>query len=399
MTEQSVVEFVVDPLPERARLFHLGPYKTGTTALQAAASSIRPELLSHGVRYPGNHLNQRLAVAALGGHELGWKQNESSAGGRPRARYWTEIRREIEAEKDRRIWFGHEHASAFDDRQVARVVAATGASAHYVITLRPFATVLTSLWQESLKRNAGRQHFESWLADVLQPQALGDPKRRVRHDHAALVERWTRIAGPERVTVVALDPNDHSYLFRSFEQLLALPDGLVVAAAARAAAATVNRSFTVSEAELFRQLNQLTRRSGLEWENHEWLMYHGAIPSVIARPVSPDEARLQLPGWARELAAAQEEIIVDALAASGARLIGSSDHLRSRPDGAQYLDPSTVTTIPIDAAVEALLGALAVATGRQANFLPGAWAVRRKLRSEIRVNLPRILRSMARGWR
>src|SRR5699024_7178771 len=52
-------------LPERARLLHIGPMKTGTTSLQSAASKLRARLLAHGVRYPGVTMNHRRAVGAF----------------------------------------------------------------------------------------------------------------------------------------------------------------------------------------------------------------------------------------------------------------------------------------------------------------------------------------------
>lgn len=40
-------------LPPGTRLLHIGPHKTGTTALQVALSKARANLESQGVRYLG----------------------------------------------------------------------------------------------------------------------------------------------------------------------------------------------------------------------------------------------------------------------------------------------------------------------------------------------------------
>jgi hypothetical protein len=58
-------------LSPRTRLFHIGPHKTGTTALQRAAAYRREQLLAHGVRYPGWMLNHRTAIPAFAGQRLG----------------------------------------------------------------------------------------------------------------------------------------------------------------------------------------------------------------------------------------------------------------------------------------------------------------------------------------
>ena len=43
----------VETLPEGAVLLHIGPYKTGSTAIQQALFDQRDVLAEHGVLYPG----------------------------------------------------------------------------------------------------------------------------------------------------------------------------------------------------------------------------------------------------------------------------------------------------------------------------------------------------------
>jgi hypothetical protein len=140
-----------------------------------------------------------------------------------------------------------------------------------VITLRAFSRMLTSLWQESLKRNAGRSPLESWLR---KRQRLGSDD--MLHDPARIVSRWASAVGPQRVTVVALDPRDPAFLFHAFERLLDLPEDLLARGRTEAPG---NRSLTVPEAEFLRRLNVSTREAGLEWRNHETLRG----PRVCAR--------------------------------------------------------------------------------------------------------------------
>ena len=49
-------------VPEGARLVHIGPYKTGSTALQSALHQARPVLADHGVRRAGDLRQETLAV-------------------------------------------------------------------------------------------------------------------------------------------------------------------------------------------------------------------------------------------------------------------------------------------------------------------------------------------------
>lgn len=378
------------PLPPRARLFHIGPYKTGTTAIQATAAAARQALLANGVRYPGRQLNHRVAVNAFMGRGFGWVVDGGPATAAPTPRPWRELRREIEADRERRIWFGHEYASSATDEQARAWIEEIGPRVQVVVTLRPFARVLPSLWQESLKRNAGRQRFESWLKDVLQPGRVGSDEREVRHDHAELVRRWVAAAGPERVTVVALDRGRPDFLYRAFEGLLDLPKGLLEPSAATRAG---NRSLRVAEAEVLRRLNVATRKAGLEWINHEWLVYHGAIGELLERAPGKDETRLRLPDWAFELAREQEWKIVAAIADSGAQVVGDLSTLLSAEPTRPYVDPAKVSEVPVAVAVQSMVGLIAAATGRDRSFERHGFTVKRKLRAEIAVNLPAMLRN------
>ncbi|MFT3860730.1 hypothetical protein [Micropruina sp.] len=373
-------------LAERTRLLHIGPFKTGTTSLQTVARVMRPELLRHGVRYPGATFNQRVAVSAFQRRGLGWN-GDGSVGPPPSYRHWWLLKREIEADHERRILLGHEYVSTADDATIARWVDELGPRLHVVITLRAFGRMLPSLWQERLKRNARRESFERWLKGVLKPEHAGYDRRQLSFDHAGLIRRWAAAAGPDRVTVIALDPNDHSFLFHRFEDLLGLPRDLL--AAAPGTDDVTNRGLTVPEAELFRQLNRRTTELGLEWANHEWLNYYGALSRVVGyRRPGPDEPRLRLPRWALKPALQHECGVVDAIGATGVRLVGSADHLVSadRTPKQDYVHHAKVDAIPIDLAVEALIGVLAAATGRDAAFDRTAPAVVRKARTEMASN-------------
>ncbi len=379
----------VQPLGPHARLFHIGPYKTGTSAVQSVAAAQREVLLEHGVRYPGRAKNHRTEINAFTGRGGGWTgANGVPVSAPPPMKRWRQLKKEIDAEAGRRVWFGHENVAACDEEQAARWVDELGPDLQVVITLRAFSRMLTSLWQESLKRNAGRSPLESWLRNR-QRLDSGD----MLHDPARIVSRWAQAAGAQRVTVVALDPRDRAFLYHAFERLLDLPDDLLAAAAA---GATENRSLTVPEAEYLRRLNVLTRDSGMEWKNHEWLVYFGTVGRLLRRQPGPDEPRLGLPDWALELAAAEERRIVETIEASGVTVIGDLSNLIAPPPSAAYVNPSDITEIPMDLATEALIGALGAATGRNNSFERGSGAFRRKLASDLRVNLPRSAREVGR---
>lgn len=378
----------VQPVPPRSRLFHIGPYKTGTSAVQSVASRQRAALLSHGVRYPGRGRNHRAEVNAFSGRGGGWTGPDGSpVSSPPPMKLWRNLKREIDADQERRIWFGHENVAAGDDEQAVRWLAELGPGTQVVITLRAFSRMLTSLWQESLKRNAGRSPLESWLR---KRQRLG--QEDMLHDPARIVARWAAAAGPERVTVVALDPRDPSFLFHAFERLLDLPAEML---AATGAEATSNRSLTVPEAEFLRRLNVATRDAGLEWPNHEALVFYGTIGRLQRRRPGPEEPRLRLPDWAVELASAHERRIVEVIEQTRVGVVGDLGNLVAPPPTQPYVNPSRISEVPIELATEALFGTVGAATGRNNDFVRSTWSIRRKLRCDLLVNAPGAIRELS----
>ena len=59
-------------LPEGSVLLHIGPHKTGTTAIQGALAAARAELAEHGVTYPGHAGAHHAEARALRRHPAGW---------------------------------------------------------------------------------------------------------------------------------------------------------------------------------------------------------------------------------------------------------------------------------------------------------------------------------------
>jgi len=376
-------------LPAGARLFHIGPHKTGTTALQGAAAARRQQLLECGVLYPGRTFNQRIAISAFMGKGLGWNVDAAKPVRSPPHRHWRALLREMEHERERRVLFGHETASGASDEHISDWARHLGPRLHVVLTLRAYNRMLPSLWQETLKRGGGRREFDRWLRRVVRladPEASGRP---LRLDHAGQVRRWTEQLGPRNVTVVVLDPGDQAFMFHAFEDLLGLPVGLL--ASASPVDHTVNRSMSATEAELFRRLNLATREAGLEFANHEWLNYDGAIRRVInLRTPGPREPRLELPAWAVEAGHGEEIRIVTTINQTGVTVIGDTANLLSRenPQSSRQVDHRAIESVPMDLAVTALMGVIARSTGRDPVSLERtAASLARKFLVDLRHNM------------
>jgi len=370
------------PLLPGSRLLHIGIPKTGTTALQTAAARRRDELRQHGVCYPGNSVNQREAVCALMGRRLGW----AGAGDYvPDRRLWDRLRAEVESRPGQRSLISHEFVSESDDEQAARFLAELGEDLHVVITLRGLGALLTSSWQQYVKAGH-RQTLNRWLKQVL----LGPPDNPSatafyrRNDQAAIVRRWADVVGTDRLTVVLADKTRPSQLTNAFEDMLALPRGLLQSLDGGGFAA--NRSLSLYEAELVRRMNTVVRENGYNWREFTALIRNGAVTRLLeSRRPGPDETPIGLPGWAAEVAAEKAREYAEGVAAVGCRVVGDLGSL-SAPVPSVPGNLARPTEVPMDAAVEAMSGLLSASTGRGAFFevetRPGPSAMARLGRSE-----------------
>ncbi len=352
------------PLPERVRLFHIGPPKTATTAVQNAAAARRATLLEHGVRYPGRARSQRSAVAAFVGRRIGWAAEP------PDMRHWDELMAEVEAETSRRVLFGHEFAAGADDAAARRFAEAIGPRTHVVVTLRSYGAMLPSIWQEHAKAGSSRP-FDAWLEEVLaRPRPPQTVERfHVRHDHGGLVRRWAAAVGPENVTVVALDPAHPRFVVEAFEALLGLPDGLL---GDPDAGGSANRGLSVPEIELFRRLNAGLQPHTVPWADYERLVARGAAARLLAeRRPAEREPRLRLPDWAADRADEEAKRHIAEIAETGVRVLGDLPAL-AQPAARRGVgldeNHEAVEQVPVEVAVRTLEGLVSAALGRGADF-------------------------------
>ncbi len=338
----------VEPLPGGAILLHVGFHKTGTTALQSAFASTRAQLREAGVLYPGNRRSHHRAAMAVTERTWGWGTKGAHA---PRAGYWESV---VTASRkhDGRVMVSSEALSLAGDTHLDRIVDELGADRlHVVTTLRPFTRLLVSSYQQYLKFGVALT-FAQWLEDAFAnpPACRATPNFWLRNDHAGVMERWAERLGRERVRLVVLDESDRDGLFRTFEALLGLPEGLLVPDPGIGAS---NRSMTAAEAEMLRLVNA---GGGDEWD---WPAYEAgvrrgaALRMVESRRPAGDEASLATPEWAVHAGQAFGQETADRVAALGITVHGELSRLADPiPAG----DPPTDLQLPVEAAAAAVLG-------------------------------------------
>ena len=311
-------------LPEGARLLHIGPQKTGTTALQMALHRNRQQLRELGVVVPGTGTRPRLAVWSLLGAPEGIR--------RPNIEHWHRLVHEVDEAADLRVCVSTEDWARADlDGAKAVVEGLGGERCHIVATARRLDRLLPSQWQQRVKMRAISLTYEQWLEKVLGDDTEDAAWRNVwvPHDIEQVVDRWTEAAGGrDRFTLVVADESDHGLLPRTFEQMLGLPEGMLSAADTDKR----NQSVSLSRIEVIRRLNELV-------ESRDWPdpFATGDVRVRLNNHLKtsapwPGEQRIPpLPPWAADRVAELSDHRAALVRSLDVRVIGDADNLRMPP--------------------------------------------------------------------
>jgi hypothetical protein len=352
----------VQPLPPGELLLHIGPFKTGTTTVQAAFHQNREALARQRIHYAGRG-SQPMAAAM----EAAGRETLPTLGRGPDR--WSRLLEEIRAADARHVVVSSEFFSGADDDRARSIVEALGADrTHVVVTLRPLVRILASQWQQYIQ-NRIVVGYDEWLHAVLDdPDAPPrvTPSFWLRHRHDRLVRRWAQAVGTDRLTVVVVDESDQRMLPRTFEQLLGLEPETLVAHDLGS-----NRSLSWPEVELVRAFNR-------GWIDEDWsmadytrLLRFGAIRRLQERKPPEAETRVPIPAWAVARATGIGADMVAGIRSSGVRVIGDLDTLADPALAPNVADVPERPGIPVGVAAGLLAGVVAELAAVPAGPPPG----------------------------
>ena len=354
-------------VPEGSFLVHIGPHKTGTTSLQAALWRGRAAMLEQGVRHIGPSRNPSNAVRSVTGQSSPYADDTP-----PPIRHWRSLVKEVDGAHDPRLVISSEFFAWAKPDVIRRVVEDLGGDrVHIAVTLRSLGRVMPSMWQQNIQSGAVGE-LDSWLRGLLErPPDKPRAPFWTLHRHDELIARWAEVVGPDRVTAIVVDDRDHEFVLRTFERLLGLREGTLEAHRDLA-----NRSLTLPEVEAVRAFNVAFKAEQLDRALHARVMRFGAAQQMKAREPSPDEPRVEMPSWALDHVDGIARAMVDAIAASGVRVVGDIELLTERAPSRADDAPIGVVPVPPVVAAAMTMGVL-VSTGatREASKVLGGYQV------------------------
>ncbi|MFT4082172.1 MAG: hypothetical protein QM638_06270 [Nocardioides sp.] len=351
-------------LPADAVLIHVGPFKTGTTAIQASLSEHRDDLADHGVWYPGPAMRLAREVWSLrGGSPRGYRTLGPEV--------WEEFVAQVPAHPGRIALSAEEFVTLRSDR-IGKLVADLGPDrVHIVMVARRLEALIPSSWQEWIKSTYGSMSYEQYVEDLMDPASTATAAVAFWHSHdiGAVLRRWREHLPGDRITVLVADEGDRERLARVLEEMLDLPGGLLRPGQQE------NASLTWARTEMYRRLNDFF--AAHDWGERTWrrMMRQGVMQGLMSAPRGPGEAPIPpVPAvardWLARLSAEREQAVRDA----GVRVLGDPAALRFTAAGATDRLPAPPTELPIDAAVAAVSALVEVSVEEQE-------AIRERVRS------------------
>jgi hypothetical protein len=338
-------------IPEGAVLVHIGPPKTGTTTLQSAMHQHRKELQRHGVVYPGRTQRQKRPSFAL------LEMLDNNGLDVPMAE-WDELVDAVRGAPDARVCVSSETFARANRDHLRTIVESFGEDrVHMVLTARRLDRLLPSAWQQRVKGNVEILSYGDWLAEVLgpEPSVVSEPRTTFwrHHDIAATLAAWTKLIPPERIVVVVADESDRGQLLRVFEELLALPSGILVPG--RGEGSAHNTSLSHSRVELLRGVKVAV--DDLEPGLRRKVLADVQRALVVTPREDPEQSMPTLPQWAAERVADYCATEVALLEQTDVRVIGDPANLRFEPHDHPTELPEDPRQVPTAVAVAAILAA------------------------------------------
>lgn len=341
-------------LPQGSRLLHIGPHKTGTTALQGALRQAREAMREYGVVYAGRERQHQFAALAVTG-------GKGMAGDPPATiEHWERLVSQVARQRDGRVIVSSEYFDEADEPTARKVITELGGpKVHVLVTLRPLTKIMPSAWQQYV-RNRLRVGYQDWLESMLLKPPYVQPTTTFwkRHHHDVLVERWASVAGQDNVTVVIVDESDRMSLMRLVERFAGLPAGLL-----EPEKGWTNRSLTYGEIELVRHLNIEFKKRGWSGEMYRTYVRRGMVRHLqAAHQPAPWEMTIRTPDWALDRAAEIGAAAAEKIQATGVRIIGDLSTLGSRPPRRPENDEDAPqAVVPSEAATKAMIGTIVAA--------------------------------------
>jgi hypothetical protein len=348
-------------LPVGSVLVHLGPYKTGTTAIQTSLDIHREDLRRHGVLYPGTaHRQVRPGWALL--------ERTPRGVGRVPVKAWEEMVEEIRVSDLPRVCISTEDLASARPKHISRLAEDLGADRVWVLmTVRRLDKLLPSAWQSRVKSSNEALPYDAWLSEVLAdvPSAKAPGHRFwFNQSVAKILQRWSGTIPAERFVLLVADESDRDQQMRTFERLLDVPEGTLTPGPRN------NSSLTLDRTELLRRVNVIFDERGWDDAHRRHLIHRGMLNGLATAEIHETERPIpSLPRWAARRVAELSERRIEEVTGSGALVLGDPELLRFTVGEHQEDLEEFPRTVRLEVAASAVEGVVAAVLKQEPSAL------------------------------
>jgi hypothetical protein len=298
---------------------HVGAMKTGTSYLQQLMVDNKDVLLEQGILFPGQQprSDQVLAVRDVLGLRVDDEVRERATGA------WARMRAEMMAFEGRASVVSMEFLSfASREKAVAAVRSLRGAEVHVILTVRDASRVIPAQWQETTQ-NRGTTSWPDYVEAILSgrdSKSSGWRAFQRAMDIPRMLEVWGVAVPKERLHVVLVPapgaPPEE--LWTRFASVIGVDPATCTPPARQR-----NTSLGYASADLMRRVNAGLTDLGIK-------AYGKTMKSYLAKQVlsgRTDESKVPTDRRLSELALDWNRAMTDAIAKSGAEVIGDPNDL------------------------------------------------------------------------
>ncbi|MCX6403438.1 MAG: hypothetical protein NT032_05940 [Actinobacteria bacterium] len=323
-------------------IIHPGFPKSGTTALQASLMQSSEDLEKQNLLYqpPLNNAHHR-AAWALTKYTFGW---DGEGGENTPLAAWKKL---CQSSKNSKIpvLISSEYFIRVGQDKIPKMKAELGASEYKIIfTLRPFAKVLPSRYQQSLQKG------KTWTYDKWLHSLLDNSKPKISLvDYAGIIETWVKAFGANNVTIIIADESNPDVLYRRFESAIGITNETLKPAKIK----RINRSLTASEVEILRQVN-LRKPKKWKWAQYRYFIRGNFVKFLSDNPSKfKEDPKLQLPAWAVEFLAPYSKDQVERINNVGAEILGDAASLIAHSSESESGAP--ISVVPVEMAADLVI--------------------------------------------
>jgi hypothetical protein len=231
---------------------HIGPPKTGTTAIQAAATNAKERLL---VQEQIEYLTDENKPHAL--HATLDLINSETLNTRDARRIhskvgsWQSLKSKMLRSEANSFFISSEALAAFSLQHISKLRSEIGPmQIHLILTLRPLLDLMPSQWQQWVRIGEDRE-LGQFVEEVIQEYEQSLPSYFWNmHDTARVTKRWIEGLSPDHVSIIVADRAQPELILRHFEQVLGIRVPLLDLAASS------NPSLSLEEAYFLQEVSR-----------------------------------------------------------------------------------------------------------------------------------------------